>query len=291
MASQTPLAIIRTVQQLRAQVAMWRTAGETVALVPTMGALHDGHMALVHHAQAVADRVCVSLFVNPAQFGKNEDLDTYPRNEDRDAELLSQAGADLLYAPDVVQMYPHGDATKVSVGELGEILEGLSRPGFFIGVATIVTKLLLQCQPDYAIFGDKDFQQLQVIKRMVKDLAIPVVVESIPCYREEDGLALSSRNTYLDDNERLVAPALYKAMKQMAHHMRNGQTAQESSRTAQAFLIDAGFASVDYFIACEPENLREITTLADLNGNSGRIIVAARLGKIRLIDNMALKPE
>jgi pantoate--beta-alanine ligase len=288
MTVSSPVTIVRTKKELRVQVAQWRAAGETIALVPTMGALHDGHMALIDRARELASKVCVSLFVNPAQFGKNEDLGTYPRNEDRDAGMLADAGVELLYAPDVTQMYPPDDVTRVSAGHLGDCLEGLSRPGFFTGVATVVTKLLLQCLPDYALFGEKDFQQLQVINRLVKDLAIPVTIEGVACYRENDGLALSSRNIYLDKDERLIAPALYKAMKQMALAMRGGDTAQHSSQAAQAFLIDAGFTSVDYLVACDAETLSEIRLLADLDHKPGRILVAARLGTTRLIDNLEL---
>ncbi len=288
MTASPPVTIVRSVAELRAQVAVWRAAGETLALVPTMGALHAGHMALIFRAHEIASKVCVSLFVNPAQFGKNEDLSTYPRNEASDLALLSGAGVDLLYAPDVTQMYGPGDATRVSVGSLGESLEGLSRPGFFTGVATVVTKLLLQCLPDYALFGEKDFQQLQVIKRLVKDLAIPVSIASVACYRENDGLALSSRNIYLDKDERLIAPALYKAMNQMADAMRSGDTALLSSQAAQAFLIHAGFSSVDYLVACDAETMSDIMSLADLHGRPGRILAAARLGTTRLIDNIEL---
>ncbi|MBT4888757.1 MAG: pantoate--beta-alanine ligase [Rhodospirillales bacterium] len=288
MATNSDITVIRTVVDLRAHISVWRSAGETIALVPTMGALHDGHMALVHRAQEIASKVCVTLFINPTQFGENEDLDTYPQNEDQDKALLSAAGIELLYAPHPSEMYDVAEATRISVEELGDCLEGAHRPGFFTGVATVVAKLLLQTLPDFALFGEKDFQQLQVIKRMVKDLSIPVVIEGVPCIREKNGLALSSRNTYLNTDERKIAPALYKTMNEMAENIRKNMSIKDSSTLAKASLLDAGFTSVDYLVACNSSDLSFITSLADVDTNKGRILGAAWLGKTRLIDNIAI---
>lgn len=201
-----PIEIVRTVADLRARVAGWHADGETVAMVPTMGAIHDGHMALVRQARTLADRVVASIFVNPLQFGQNEDFNAYPRGEARDAALLAEAGAVLLFAPNAAEMYPDGFATTVHVGGLTDGLCGTSRPTHFDGVATVVAKLLLQCGPDVAIFGEKDYQQLLVIKRLVRDLDIPVEIVGGAIVRENDGLALSSRNAYLSAKEREAAP-------------------------------------------------------------------------------------
>jgi pantoate--beta-alanine ligase len=282
------IKITRTVDDLRFTVATWRAAGETIALVPTMGALHDGHMALVVQAQKLASKVCVTLFVNPTQFGENEDLENYPRNEEDDIAKLTAAGIDLLYAPHPSQMYGEGDTTRVTVGALGDILEGAHRPGFFTGVATVVTKLLLQALPDFALFGEKDFQQIQVIKRLVHDLNIPVSIEGVPCVREPDGLALSSRNVYLADDERLIAPALYRTMNEMAGNIRNGTTTASASGQAKSTLLGSGFTAIDYIVACKVDDLSEISQFSELNDKPGRIIAAVWLGKTRLIDNIIL---
>ncbi|MBP7649736.1 MAG: pantoate--beta-alanine ligase, partial [Phenylobacterium sp.] len=202
-----PLPIVRTVADLRSQVAAWRKAGETVGMVPTMGALHAGHLSLVTLAKTKAVRVVASVFVNPTQFAPHEDFDAYPRDEAKDAGLLESAGCDLLFAPSVAEMYAPGFSTTVTVSGVSEPLDGAARPGHFAGVATVVSKLLLQCGPDIAVFGEKDYQQLQVIKRLVADLDIPVEVIGAPTARAEDGLALSSRNAYLTPAEREAAPS------------------------------------------------------------------------------------
>jgi pantoate--beta-alanine ligase len=198
----SPLPIVRTVAELRAQVAGWRKAGQRVGLVPTMGALHEGHLSLVRLAREHAERVVVSVFVNPTQFSPNEDFDAYPRDEAHDAGLLAGVGCDLLFAPGVAEMYPPGFATTVTVAGVSEPLDGTARPGHFVGVATIVSKLLNQCGPDVAVFGEKDYQQLQVIRRLARDLDLPVEIVGGPTARAEDGLALSSRNAYLSAAER-----------------------------------------------------------------------------------------
>ncbi len=279
---------VRTIADLRAHVAHWRAAGQSIALVPTMGALHAGHMSLVERAHAMADRVCVTLFVNPTQFGENEDLGSYPRNEARDCEMLVAADVDLLYAPGVGEMYGHGDVTRVMVGDLAECLEGAHRSGFFTGVATIVTKLLLQALPDVALFGEKDFQQLQVIKRMGADLCIPVSIEGVPTVREADGLALSSRNAYLNATERAAAPILYEALNDIADAVRGGGKADEAVSRAKVKLTDAGFSSVDYISLRETETFGAVSNLDELGQRSGRVLGAAQLGRTRLIDNIAL---
>ena len=198
--------IVRTVADLRRRVAAWRVEGLTVGLVPTMGALHDGHLALARAAGTRCDRVVATVFVNPTQFGPNEDLDTYPRDEEGDRSKLSATGVDLMFAPPISEMYAEGEVTRVSVPEIGDVLEGTFRPGFFTGVATVVTKLLLQALADVAVFGEKDYQQLQVIKRLATDLMIPTEIVGVETVREADGLALSSRNAYLTAKERAVAP-------------------------------------------------------------------------------------
>jgi len=277
---------VRTVRDLQARVAAWRAGGETVALVPTMGAIHDGHLALVKRAKAHCARVVTSLFVNPLQFGPREDFHAYPRDEARDAKLLATAGSDLLYAPDAAEMYPPGFSTKVHVGDLTEDLCGASRPNHFDGVATVVAKLLLQCAPDTAIFGEKDYQQLLVIKRFVRDLNIPVEIEGAPIVREADGLALSSRNAYLSPEERAVAPVLHQTIQQVASDLAQGRGADDASEAAR-FKLEAMGLRVDYVAVRDPD------TLKPLHGpvKTARVLAAIHLGKTRLIDNVPVPPD
>lgn len=274
---------VRTVRALRDRVAAWRKAGETVALVPTMGAIHDGHLSLVSLARTLADRVVASLFVNPLQFGPREDFHAYPRDEARDAAALSEAGSGLLYAPDAKEMYPAGFSTKVHIGDLTEDLCGANRPSHFDGVATVVTKLLLQCAPDVAIFGEKDYQQLLVIKRLVRDLNLPVEIVGAPILREDDGLALSSRNAYLSPDERKIAPVLYETICNVALDLEQGRSADDASSAARTTLEAAGLG-VDYVAVRDPD------TLAPLHGpvKKARVLAAVHLGKTRLIDNIPL---
>lgn len=254
-------------------VGQWRTAGQRVALVPTMGALHAGHIALVGAALATADKVVVSIFVNPTQFAPTEDLARYPRDEAGDVAKLAGAGAHLVWAPAVSEMYPEGFATRVVVEGAALPLEGAFRPHHFGGVATVVCKLLSAAMPDVALFGEKDFQQLAVIRQMVRDLALPVAIQGVPTVREDDGLALSSRNAYLSPDERYIAPMLYKVISEVAR----GRDPREA---AQA-LIASGFARVDYI------EVRDAETLAPyVPGRPGRVLAAAWLGKTRLIDNV-----
>jgi len=282
----TELEIVRTVADLRARVAAWHGQDETVAMVPTMGAIHEGHMSLVAQAKGLAGHVVASIFVNPLQFGPNEDFDAYPRGEARDAALLAQAGATLLFAPNSGEMYSDGFATTVHVAGMTEGLCGASRPDHFDGVATVVAKLLLQCGPDIAIFGEKDYQQLLVIKRLVRDLNIPVEIVGGAIVREPDGLALSSRNAYLSADERETAPLLHAAIQQASHELAAGLVTEHALEAARAALEAAGFR-VDYLEARDPE------TLAPLSGSvaSARILVAAFLGKTRLIDNVPVPPQ
>jgi len=280
---QSPLPTVRSVADLRASVRGWREAGQRVALVPTMGFLHEGHLSLVRLGHARADRVVASLFVNPTQFAPSEDFDAYPRDEPRDAALLASAGCDLLYAPSVAEMYPDGFDTTVSVKRVSGPMDGEARPIHFAGVATIVAKLLTQCQPDVAIFGEKDYQQLMVIKRLARDLDLPVEIVGAPTVREPDGLALSSRNSYLTPEQRGVAPQLNAALRSAAEALQAGASVAEVEADGLAALAEAGFGKIDYF------EVRGADDLARLGPGPvdvpGRIFVAARLGKARLIDN------
>ncbi len=273
---------VTTIGDLRAQVRAWRQAGDTVGLVPTMGALHDGHLSLVRHARAKTMRVCATLFVNPTQFGAGEDFATYPRSEGTDAALLTAAKVDLLFKPSAAEIYPPGHATKVRVDGLGDILEGEFRPGFFTGVATVVTKLLLQTLPDVAVFGDKDYQQLLVIKRLVRDLDIPVRVESSATVREADGLAMSSRNAYLSADERRIAPALFGTLGQVAENVGRGAAPEAQAEWGAAQLTRAGFTRVDYLTVRDAGTLAPVADAA----RPARVLAAAWLGKTRLIDNV-----
>jgi pantoate--beta-alanine ligase len=284
MADTPSIEIVRSVADVRGRIRQWRKARATVAMVPTMGALHEGHLRLVDHARGKSDRVCVSLFVNPAQFGPNEDLARYPREEASDAAKLSRVGADLLFAPTVEEMYPQGALVRVSVPSLSELLEGEYRPGFFTGVATVVTKLFLQVLPDVAMFGEKDYQQLLVVRRLVKDLWIPVCIEGVPTVREADGLALSSRNTYLSHSERKIAPALYRAINAVADDVAAGADPIERAARAEEDVLRAGFTSIDYIA------VRDAETLLPWAGPSrpGRVLAAARIGETRLIDNVPI---
>jgi len=284
-----PLPVARDVGALREMVRGWRAEGLRVALVPTMGALHAGHLSLVRLALARADRVVASIFVNPTQFGPAEDFGAYPRGEAEDAARLASVGCHLLYAPDAAAMYPPGFSTAVTVAGVSEGLCGDSRPGHFQGVATVVAKLLLQALPDLAVFGEKDFQQLQVIRRLVADLDIPVAVLGGPTVRESDGLALSSRNAYLTPAERAMAPTLFRVLTEVAAVLATGEPAGPPLAVGRARLEAAGFGPVEYL------EVRDAATLAPLEavptGRSARLLAAARLGRTRLIDNVPVPVE
>lgn len=276
---------VSAVAGLREAVSAWRRAGARVALVPTMGALHAGHVSLIRLARARADRVVVSVFVNPTQFGPNEDFDAYPRDLDGDRRILADAGVDLLYAPSPAVMYPPGFATAVSVRGVSEVLCGAARPGHFDGVAQVVCKLLLQALPDLAIFGEKDYQQLQVIRRLVSDLDVPVEIVGAPIFREPDGLALSSRNRYLSAEERARAPRLHQVITDIATALAAGKPPAPALAAGRAALVAAGFDPVDYL---EVRHADDLSLVHATPARAARVFVAARLGRARLIDNVAV---
>jgi pantoate--beta-alanine ligase len=278
--------IIRELSALRNTVRTWQTNNRRIALVPTMGALHAGHMALVAEARKRADRVVVSLFVNPTQFAPGEDLAAYPRKGDEDAAMLEEAGIDVLWMPGVETMYPEGFATTISVAGVSEGLEGAHRPGHFDGVATVVAKLLGQAQPDLALFGEKDFQQLAVVRKMVADLNIRVGIVGVPTERDSDGLALSSRNVYLTPEERTAARALPDALNEAAVAISAGESVENVLQRARAKLEAAGFGPIDYIELCDAASLRPVR---EMKGNL-RLLAAAKLGRTRLIDNVAVDP-
>jgi pantoate--beta-alanine ligase len=278
-------SLVRTVQDLRKRVAAWRKAGESVALVPTMGALHDGHLSLVTLAKGKADRVVVSIFVNPIQFGPREDFSTYPRDEAGDLKKLGDAGADLVFAPDAAEMYPEGFKTLIKIGDLTEGLCGAARPNHFDGVATVVAKLLMQCAPDSAIFGEKDYQQLLVVKQLVRDLNIPVEIVGAPIVRESDGLALSSRNVYLSPEQRKIAPLLHQTISGVAADLAQGRGADDAVVAAR-FKLDAAGFRVDYVAVRDPDTLKPMAGPV----KRARVLAAAYLGKTRLIDNVPVPP-
>lgn len=282
--TQTALPVVRTVAALRAQVSAWKREGLRVAMVPTMGALHEGHLSLVRLGNQMADRTVASIFVNPAQFAPHEDFDAYPRGEDRDSALLAAAGCALLFAPTVGEMYPDGFATTVNVATgVSEPLEGVSRPHFFGGVATVVSKLLNQCRPDVAIFGEKDYQQLLVIRRMARDLDLGVEIVGGPTSREADDLAMSSRNAYLTPEEREMASALPAAMRAAVEFLREGQAAGTVEGRVKAILGEAGFGKIDYVEVRDGETLERLGP--GPVGAGARVFVAAWMGRTRLIDN------
>jgi pantoate--beta-alanine ligase len=280
------LTIVRTVAELRRAVAEYREMGRTIGMVPTMGALHAGHVSLVQGALDRGDVPIASIFVNPTQFGPNEDFAAYPRDEAADFARLEAAGCRIAFAPPVEEMYPRPQLTAVTVG--GSITEGLCgpfRPGHFQGVATVVAKLLLMAMPDRGFFGEKDYQQLQVLKRMARDLDMPVEIVGMPTVREPDGLALSSRNRYLSPEERKTALALYRELTSVADAVRDGRVAcVQVAEAAGRALLAAGFDKVEYLTVVDAESLAPL----DRVGGPARVAAAARLGRTRLIDNVAV---
>lgn len=274
---------VRQLPELRDAISGFRAAGERIAFVPTMGALHAGHMALVAEAKLAADRVVVSIFVNPKQFGPNEDLAKYPRKEQADSRLLNDAGIDLLWLPPVEVMYPEGHSTNIAVSGVSAPLDGAARPGHFDGVATVVAKLFNQVKPDIALFGEKDFQQLAVIRRMVADLDFDIDVRGVPTQRDDDGLALSSRNVYLMPEDRAAAVALPRALGVAAKAIEKGDDPETALAAARASLEAAGF-EVDYVELADAETLG-----APVAGKPRRLLAAARIGGTRLIDNIAVE--
>ena len=279
--------VVRTIAALRNHTALWRATGARVGLVPTMGALHDGHLALVQAARAECERVVVTIFVNPKQFAANEDLDAYPRREADDLAMLRVAGVGVVFMPGTAEIYPPGFTTTVRVAGLTDCLCGAHRRGHFDGVATVVTKLLLQSLPDAAYFGEKDYQQLLVVRRLTRDLDIPVRIEGVPTVRERDGLALSSRNAYLSPNERRIAPNLARVLRRIA-----AELTQEPGAVARAIgrgladLESAGF-EVEYLEIREAATLAPVTTTVT---GPARVFAAVHLGRTRLIDNLPVAP-
>jgi len=279
--------IIRDVADLRRAVAALRGDGQTIGLVPTMGALHSGHIALIEAAKARGTKAVVSIFVNPTQFGPNEDLDAYPRREAADIAMLEAANAAILWLPDVATMYPTGFATSITVEGVSARWDGAARPGHFAGVATVVTKLLQQVRPDIAFFGEKDFQQLAVIRRVVADLDMAIEIAGVPTQREDDGLALSSRNTYLTAEERLTARTLPRALGEAAAAIVDGGDVEASLAAARTRLAEAGFTPIDYVALVDAATLEPVAKLVA----PARLIAAAKLGRTRLIDNLAVLPK
>jgi pantoate--beta-alanine ligase len=279
------VAVIRTLDALREQVSVWRKAGEKVGLVPTMGALHEGHLALVKLAKETCRRVVVSIFVNPTQFAPHEDFEHYPRDEAGDLAKLASVGCDCVWSPDRTLMYPANFATRIVPAGAADGLESVTRPHFFGGVATVCCKLFTQVGPDVAVFGEKDYQQLCVIKQMVRDLDLPLQIVGAPTVRDADGLALSSRNAYLTPEQRRIAPVMHRVLTQVASAVADGRDAEEALTSARANLRAAGFDPIDYV------EVREAETLAPAPPGSQRALralAAAWLGETRLIDNVAI---
>lgn len=280
-----PVPIVHDVSNLRTQLSSWRAAGETIVLVPTMGALHAGHVSLVHAGKSHGTKIVMSIFINPTQFAPTEDLSTYPRSLEADVAKFTEAGGDLVFAPSVDVMYPQGFATTISLAGPATVgLEDKVRPTHFAGVATVVAKLFNQCGPDAAVFGEKDYQQLKVLTALARDLDFETKVVAAPIMREADGLAMSSRNVYLSAEERLHAPALHRALIKCAEAVKTGQPVEAALEEARIAIAAAGFA-IDYVEA------RHAETLAPLDQSAGepvRLLAAARIGKTRLIDNIAI---
>lgn len=280
------MQIIRDADALKREVDALRAEGGTIAFVPTMGALHDGHMALVAEAKLRADQVVASIFVNPTQFAPGEDLSVYPRREAADAALLDAAGVAILWAPDVETMYPDGPEATVRAGKAAEGLDGASRPGHFDGVATVVARLFVQVRPDIAIFGEKDYQQLAVIRQLVEARKLPIEIVGIPTQRDADGLALSSRNAYLSEEERAAARALPRALGEAAASIEAGGDVAEALDKARGRLEAAGFDPIDYVALHDAETLAPMSVL----DRPARLLAAARMGRTRLIDNLPVNP-
>ena len=279
------MEVVRTIAELRQHTSRWRIAGQTIGLIPTMGALHKGHLSLIKLAQGKCDRVIATIFVNPRQFLPNEDFDEYPRNEESDIQKLIEMGVDLLFAPKASEMYQPDASTTVVISKLTDCLCATSRPGFFDGVGTVVTKLLIQALPDLAIFGEKDYQQLLVIKRLTRDLDIPVEIIGAPTIREADGLAVSSRNVYLSQTNRETASKVFEILKKTATAIALRNDVLAACKEARKELILAGLSEIDYFEARHSETLELIQNFE----NNGRLFAAVWLGSTRLIDNLEIK--
>lgn len=282
-----PLPVARTRDELRGRMKRWRKTGARIGFVPTMGALHEGHLSLVRTALAHCDRVVASIYVNPQQFAPGEDFESYPRSEANDLEILTAIGCDLAYCPQTSEMYPEGSVTTVHVEELSDLLDGVHRPHFFYGVTTVVARLFTHVAPDVAVFGDKDFQQLQIIKRMVRDLGFVIEVIGGEIIREPDGLAMSSRNAYLSPDERRIASALFAALHRAGKRIGIGVPVSEACAEARAYLTASGMSSIDYIEAVDPATLVSFPDTPAETGLEGRLLGAVWLGKTRLIDNLS----
>ncbi|MFN7054773.1 pantoate--beta-alanine ligase [Hyphomonas sp.] len=280
--------IVRTRAEMQALANQWKQAGETAGFVPTMGALHEGHLSLVDIARENADRVVVSIFVNPTQFAPGEDFDTYPRREAEDIAKLAGGRADAVYLPSVTEMYPDGSVTNVRVESLSDLLDGIYRPHFFYGVSTVVARLFLHVQPDLAVFGEKDYQQLQIIRRMVRDLGFPLRIIGGATRRDADGLAQSSRNLYLSAGERRTAGAVFAALHRASVRLANGALPSEVLAEAEAHLKASGFGKVDYVTLVAPDTLQALPDRPLPEGSVARLLAAAWLGRTRLIDNISV---
>ena len=278
------MQIIRRLSDLRPAMLPWRETGQRIALVPTMGALHAGHMALIEAARAEADRVVASIFVNPLQFNDKDDLARYPRQEEEDARKLEEAGCDLLWLPSAEQFYPEGFATTIRVAGVSERWEGKHRPGHFDGVATVVAKLFIATMPDIAIFGEKDWQQLAVIRRMTADLGLPIKIFGHPTIREDDGLAMSSRNALLSAEDRGKAVGLSRSLDELADAIVNGEAVAPAIDRCIDDLRQSGFGPIDYVAYVDGDSLEPLETYRE----GGRLIAAAFLGNVRLIDNISV---
>jgi pantoate--beta-alanine ligase len=278
--------LVRTLDDLRRELAAHRLAGRTIGFVPTMGALHDGHISLVEKAREASDITVTSIFVNPTQFAPGEDLDTYPRTEEADIGKLRSVGCDIVYLPTVEEMYPDGSLTNIRVEGMSDLLDGIFRPHFFYGVATVVARLFVHVQPDVAVFGQKDYQQLQIIRRMVRDLGFPIEVLGGETFRDRDGLAQSSRNTYLTPDERAKANVISASLHRAACRIEAGEAVAEALEEARVRINQAGFKQLDYVSAVDPATLENLSDGPVPSGFEGRILAAAWMGKTRLIDNL-----
>lgn len=280
---------LRTLEALRETLGEHRRAGRSIGFVPTMGALHDGHVSLVKQAREKSDITVVSIFVNPTQFAEGEDLDTYPRTEEADIARLADVGTDIVYLPSVEEMYPDGSKTNVRVETMSDLLDGQFRPHFFYGVATVVARLFVHVQPDLAVFGEKDYQQLQIIRRMVRDLGFPIDIIGGETVRDADGLAQSSRNTYLSTADRQTANEMSAALHRARCRMAVGVPVEDALAEARSRISRAGFERLDYVSVVDPDSLEDLPDDALVPGRAVRILGAAWMGKTRLIDNMGFK--
>lgn len=278
--------LVRTREQLRVALSEHRQKGRRIGFVPTMGALHEGHLSLVKLSQDNADITVASIFVNPTQFAPGEDLDTYPRTEEDDIAKLAAIGCDYVYLPGVEDMYPEGSLTNVGVPGMSDLLDGIYRPHFFYGVATVVARLFVHVQPDIAVFGEKDYQQLQIIRRMVRDLGFPLDIIGGETFRDPDGLAQSSRNAYLSEDERSRANQISVALNQAAKQISDGACVEDALEAARTTILEAGFSKLDYVSAVDPASLEDLASGPAESGEEGRLLAAAWMGKTRLIDNI-----